>query len=193
MGSEAGFGYQGPPDAPGSDIQKEIRARELEDYISRRVKARAIKTVDQDIAYAGYPPGPLVWTAINWDSVDYDTSQMWDSTTPERIYVARGGEGDFTIIVKIFYQVTPYTAGVNLSGAALFKHDLNGDDIILSFTQAISAEQVEFSLIYTETMRPEEYFWVGIVNTDNFSGTTIKVLGAIPFDFNTFFSVRRDL
>lgn len=138
MATESGYGYSGFP-SPDNDYLREERDRDLEDYISRRLKAKVGQAASQTVAH-----GATV--TVGWDTTpQYDTAGLWSPATKTFI-IPEGGDGDYLITAKVF--VWDYLTACP-----------NGDSDWVDLTLLVNGSIVDFS-----TRRLSQNFYLGDVS-----------------------------
>lgn len=177
--SEYGYGYQGPP--RDYDYLEEEREAELENYISRRVKARVIKTSNQTVA-------STATATVNWNSTaEYDTAGLW--VPSQSFVIPEGGDGDYRISAKLTgwdsggvcsLSADPYLFWFNISllinGTLV---DFTGVPLTPNFWIGFGAVSTEESLRMGDTVT---------VQVGNPSACSVQIRGGS--EFNNF-AIRR--
>lgn len=182
MPSEAGIGYQSPPEIPLLDptpIQKQDRTRSIEDYVSRRIKARVRKTTPANVA-------PISFYAPLFNTVEYDTSGLWTGTG---FLIPDGAEGDYTVThTAEVGAVCPYTTTNDLGAVAWVS--VNHVDGTTEFSKSggyydnLSCGTIVLQSVFDTSVRPGDSITAQLFNAA--TGVTLKY-----YPDNSYFSVRR--
>lgn len=180
--NEAGVGFQSisTPESPNDQTWKQ---RDLEDYISRRIKAKITHPSSLFI-------NPGETKELTWTTVEYDTATLWNGSS--RFIIPKGAEGDYTIMAS--YLLSPFIHDA-FSHQNLYKEDSDGGLFVLDY-ELFTATSTSFSgtgvdtersikLIVDESLRPGDQVFIQISTPASSPGA------AFTNDTNSYFSIRR--
>ncbi len=135
-----GPGYQAPPSG-GLRVPEEERLRAIEDFLSRRIKAKVKVATKFTVPGAGYFEIPL-------GTIEYDTAGLWPGSGA-RLIIPPGAEGDYLFIAQ-------FRAGPNAHECAIDTSAINSSAIEHTVLPAPNSD-VQYSLAATATMKPGDY------------------------------------